>query len=304
MAPGTALAQKRHGGDGITIVTGGDAGTAEGDFATCLVWSSRPGQRAADPHRRHQQPLGHLDRGRHPAGVPDHRRPRQGVRHAPPRPSTATTRSAATSSCRRPWSTSARSASRSCSRPSSRGSTATRAPRGRTSSPGSRTASREFEKKLEAHGLLTRAEMDQIRARWTEEIAAKARQVRDEPLPEAVDHLEARLRGGPLMASMAQAIRLALHYGEEHLGVTDVFGEDVGPPLGGVFTATQGLKTAWNSPLDERGIIGCAMGSRSPGSGRSRRSSSATTSSTPSTCSRSPATPAGRATATGTCRWW
>jgi 2-oxoisovalerate dehydrogenase E1 component alpha subunit len=43
MAPGTALAQKRHGGDGISIVTGGDAGTAEGDFASCLVWSSRPG---------------------------------------------------------------------------------------------------------------------------------------------------------------------------------------------------------------------------------------------------------------------
>jgi 2-oxoisovalerate dehydrogenase E1 component beta subunit len=53
---------------------------------------------------------------------------------------------------------------------------------------------------------------------------------------------------------------MALHYGEEHLGVTDIFGEDVGPPLGGVFTATQGLKTAWNSPLDERGIIGAAMG--------------------------------------------
>lgn len=43
MAPGTALAQRRHGGDGITIVTGGDAGTAEGDFASCLIWSSRPG---------------------------------------------------------------------------------------------------------------------------------------------------------------------------------------------------------------------------------------------------------------------
>lgn len=53
---------------------------------------------------------------------------------------------------------------------------------------------------------------------------------------------------------------MALHYGEEHLGVTDIFGEDVGPPLGGVFTATQGLKTAWNSPLDERGIVGMAMG--------------------------------------------
>ncbi|MFN4258258.1 MAG: alpha-ketoacid dehydrogenase subunit beta [Gemmataceae bacterium] len=62
------------------------------------------------------------------------------------------------------------------------------------------------------------------------------------------------------MATLVQAVRMALHYGEEHLGVTDIFGEDVGPPLGGVFTATQGLKTAWNSPLDERGIIGMAMG--------------------------------------------
>ncbi len=62
------------------------------------------------------------------------------------------------------------------------------------------------------------------------------------------------------MANMAQAIRLALHYAEENLGVTDVFGEDVGPPLGGVFTATQGLRTAWNSPLDERGIVGMATG--------------------------------------------
>ena len=43
MAPGTALVQKRHGGDGITIVVGGDAGTAEGDFASCLIWSTRPG---------------------------------------------------------------------------------------------------------------------------------------------------------------------------------------------------------------------------------------------------------------------
>jgi len=42
MAPGTAMVQKRAGGKGITIVTGGDAGTAEGDFATCMVWSSRP----------------------------------------------------------------------------------------------------------------------------------------------------------------------------------------------------------------------------------------------------------------------
>ena len=57
-----------------------------------------------------------------------------------------------------------------------------------------------------------------------------------------------------------QAMRLALHVGEERMGVTDVFGQDVGPPLGGVFTQTQGLRTAWNSPLDERGIVGTAIG--------------------------------------------
>lgn len=62
------------------------------------------------------------------------------------------------------------------------------------------------------------------------------------------------------MANMAQAIRMALHYAEENLNLKDVFGEDVGQPMGGVFTATQGLKTSWNSPLDERGIVGVAMG--------------------------------------------
>ena len=41
-AIGTGIAHKSHGGQGITIVNGGDAGTAEGEFASCLVWSSRP----------------------------------------------------------------------------------------------------------------------------------------------------------------------------------------------------------------------------------------------------------------------
>ena len=62
------------------------------------------------------------------------------------------------------------------------------------------------------------------------------------------------------MANMAQSIRMALHYAEKNLGLTDVFGEDVGAPMGGVFTATQGVECAWNTPLDERGIIGTAMG--------------------------------------------
>jgi 2-oxoisovalerate dehydrogenase E1 component alpha subunit len=42
IAIGTARAQ-REGTKGITIVQGGDAGTAEGDFATSMVWASRKG---------------------------------------------------------------------------------------------------------------------------------------------------------------------------------------------------------------------------------------------------------------------
>lgn len=41
-AIGTGIAQKQHGGKGITIVNGGDAGTAEGEFASCLIWSTMP----------------------------------------------------------------------------------------------------------------------------------------------------------------------------------------------------------------------------------------------------------------------
>ncbi|HUS31551.1 MAG TPA: thiamine pyrophosphate-dependent dehydrogenase E1 component subunit alpha [Kofleriaceae bacterium] len=41
IAIGTARAQRAA--KGITIVQGGDAGTAEGDFATALVWASRKG---------------------------------------------------------------------------------------------------------------------------------------------------------------------------------------------------------------------------------------------------------------------
>ncbi|MFM7149144.1 MAG: thiamine pyrophosphate-dependent dehydrogenase E1 component subunit alpha [Gemmataceae bacterium] len=44
IAPGTALVQKRLSKDSLTIVTGGDAGTSEGDFASCLIWTSRPRQ--------------------------------------------------------------------------------------------------------------------------------------------------------------------------------------------------------------------------------------------------------------------
>lgn len=39
---GTGIAQARAKTDAVTIVNGGDAGTAEGDFHSCLVWANRP----------------------------------------------------------------------------------------------------------------------------------------------------------------------------------------------------------------------------------------------------------------------
>ncbi len=43
IALGTAWVQRREKAKGITVVSGGDAGTAEGDFASCLVWATRKG---------------------------------------------------------------------------------------------------------------------------------------------------------------------------------------------------------------------------------------------------------------------
>jgi len=41
-AIGTGIAQRHEGGKGITIVNGGDAGSAEGEFESCLIWANRP----------------------------------------------------------------------------------------------------------------------------------------------------------------------------------------------------------------------------------------------------------------------
>lgn len=44
VALGTARAQSKAQDNGISIVTGGDAGSAQGDFASCLGWSNIPGK--------------------------------------------------------------------------------------------------------------------------------------------------------------------------------------------------------------------------------------------------------------------
>jgi 2-oxoisovalerate dehydrogenase E1 component alpha subunit len=182
IAPGTALAQRRHGGEGITIVTGGDAGTAEGDFASCLVWSSRPGN---------ELPIliivTHNGWGISTAAATQHGEERISDRGRAfgIRSKTIDGNDAVTSYLelkeamayvrteRRPFLLEAR-VSRLY---------------GHSSASGANFISSEpdcialFEQRLEAEGVLSRAEMEQVRARHQEQIAQAARQVREEPLP-------------------------------------------------------------------------------------------------------------------------
>ncbi len=182
MAPGTALAQKRHGGDGITIVTGGDAGTAEGDFASCLVWSSRPGnelpiliivthnQWGISTAAATQQGCKNIaDRGKAfgmRTKTIDGNDPV--VSYQELKEAIAYVRQE-----RRPFLLEAQ-VSRLY---------------GHSSASGANFVGQEvdclqrFEERLEKHKLLTRAQMDEIRERHTRHIAELAKQVRDEPQP-------------------------------------------------------------------------------------------------------------------------
>jgi 2-oxoisovalerate dehydrogenase E1 component alpha subunit len=182
MAPGTALAQKRHGGDGITIVTGGDAGTAEGDFASCLVWSSRKGSELpvliivtnnkwgiSTPAETQHGETNVADRGKAfnmRTKTIDGNDPinaylelKEAMEYVRKE--------------RKPFLMEAE-VSRLY---------------GHSSASGANFVGNEqdclalFEARLEKHGILTRKEMDDLRNRYTEDMAAMARQVREEPLP-------------------------------------------------------------------------------------------------------------------------
>jgi 2-oxoisovalerate dehydrogenase E1 component alpha subunit len=182
MAPGTAMAQKRHGGDAITIVTGGDAGTAEGDFATCLVWSSRKGQElpvlivvtnnrwgiSTSYDSQHGEPF-ISERGK-AFGI---------------RCKTIDGNDPVTSYLelkeafayvrkeRRPFLMEAL-VSRLYGHSSASGANFV---------PGEVDCLQRYEERLERGGVLTRQQMDAVRQRWTDEIAEAARKVRDEPQP-------------------------------------------------------------------------------------------------------------------------
>ncbi len=182
MAPGTAIAQRRHGGRGITIVTGGDAGTAEGDFATCLVWASRPGAELpmlivvtnnewgiSTPARTQHGEKRISDRGKAfgmETKTIDGNDPEVAYREIKKAMEYVRTE-------RKPFLLEAM-VSRLY---------------GHSSSSGANFVTEEIdplvetEKKLEARGLLSRTQMDALRERYTQAFLEASKAVRQEPMP-------------------------------------------------------------------------------------------------------------------------
>jgi 2-oxoisovalerate dehydrogenase E1 component alpha subunit len=183
MAPGTALANKRAGGRGITIVQGGDAGTAEGDFATCLVWCSRPGrelpclmivannQWGISTPASEQHGEKHIaDRGKAfgiKTAVVDGNDPEVVYREL--RRAIEYVRTE-----RRPFLFEAM-VSRLYGHSSASGANFV---------PDEADCLVNFERKLEERKILTRAAMDELRARYTQQLLEASKRVREEPQPE------------------------------------------------------------------------------------------------------------------------
>jgi 2-oxoisovalerate dehydrogenase E1 component alpha subunit len=182
IAPGTAMVQKRHGGDGITIVTGGDAGTAEGDFASCLVWSSRP----ANPLpiliivTNNKWGISTCSDGQHGETRISDRAKAFNIKSKTIDGNDAITAYTELKEAmeyvrteRKPYFIEAM-VSRLY---------------GHSSASGANFVTdevdclKQLEARLEKDGVLTRQQMDDVRSKYTEEIAAAARTVRDEPQP-------------------------------------------------------------------------------------------------------------------------
>jgi 2-oxoisovalerate dehydrogenase E1 component alpha subunit len=182
IAPGTAMVQKRHGGDGITIVTGGDAGTAEGDFASCLVWSSRPAN---------ELPILIIVTN-NKWGISTAAGPQHGDKFISDRGKAFGMRTK-TINGNDPIEAylelqEAMKYVRKERKPFLMEAMVSRL-YGHSSASGANMVTDEvdclkaFEARLEKEGVLTREQMDALRNRYTEEMAAAARQVRDEPQP-------------------------------------------------------------------------------------------------------------------------
>jgi 2-oxoisovalerate dehydrogenase E1 component alpha subunit len=182
IAPGTAMAQRAAKAKGITIVTGGDAGTAEGDFATCLVWSSRKGSELpllilvtnnqygiSTPYEGQHGEARISDRGK-AFGMPT---------------ATIDGNDVETS-----WFALKKAMDyvRTERKPYLLEAMVSRL-YGHSSASGANLAKDEvdclarFEKKLEERGILTRERADEMRAKFTQELLEASKRVREEPQP-------------------------------------------------------------------------------------------------------------------------
>jgi 2-oxoisovalerate dehydrogenase E1 component alpha subunit len=181
IAIGTARAQRNA--KGITIVQGGDAGTAEGDFATSLVWSSRRG--AELPLllivTNNRYGISTPFSGQHGYDQIAERGKAFGMPTAVIDGNDPETSYAALSKAieyvrteRRPYLLEAM-VSRL---------------RGHSSASGANHVKEEidcvaqFEQRLEERGLLTRAQIDQLRETYTQELGEAAKRVLGEPQPD------------------------------------------------------------------------------------------------------------------------
>jgi 2-oxoisovalerate dehydrogenase E1 component alpha subunit len=183
IAIGTAYAQRQPGCKGISIVQGGDAGTAEGDFATALVWSSRKGAEVplllivtnnkygiSTPYDGQHGEVRISDRGKAfgmQTATIDGNDPEEawlGLKKAMDYVRKE----------RKPFLLEAM-VSRLY---------------GHSSASGANLVKEEvdcllrFEEKLEAKKLLTRAQMDEMRAKFTAELLEASKKVREEPQPD------------------------------------------------------------------------------------------------------------------------
>ncbi|MGH7271274.1 MAG: thiamine pyrophosphate-dependent dehydrogenase E1 component subunit alpha [Polyangiaceae bacterium] len=182
MAIGTAMANARAGATGITIVQGGDAGTAEGDFSSCLIWCSRP--------RRELPCLMIVANNGWGISTPAsemHAEKRIADRGAVFGIESAVVDGTDAEACYRELSR-AMDTVRHARRPFLLEARVSRL-YGHSSASGANFVSDEvdclvpFEKKLEARGILTRAAMDELRAKYTQELLVASKRVRDEPQP-------------------------------------------------------------------------------------------------------------------------
>ena len=182
-AIGTGIAHRQHGGDGITIVNGGDAGTAEGEFASCLVWSSRPkaelpilmivtnNEWGISTPANTQHGEKHIADRANAFGIKN-----RVINGNDPEESFLALQEAMNyvRKERKPFLLEAR-VSRLYGHSSATGANYVK---------DELDCLTEFEKRLEKGGILSRKEMDAIRDKYTADMLAMAQQVKEEPMPD------------------------------------------------------------------------------------------------------------------------